>query len=56
MDELKIVTRELRLEYYNNYLYKHGVITEREHRKMQIAIWQRIRNLRAKEKTNNKKL
>ena len=25
------VTREIRLQYYNDYLYKKGVITKREH-------------------------
>ena len=39
-DNLKreIMTRELRLIYYNNYLFKNGVITKREHDKMNLAI------------------
>ena len=35
---LEIVTRELRLLYYNDYLFKNGVITKREHDKMNLAI------------------
>lgn len=39
-DELKleIMTRELRLLYYNNYLFNNGVITKREHDRMNLAI------------------
>ena len=36
--KLEIITRELRMLYYNDYLLKHGVITKREHDKMTIAI------------------
>ena len=36
--EVEIVTRELRLLYYNDYLFKNGVITKREHDKMNLAI------------------
>ena len=36
--KLEIMTRELRLLYYNNYLLKNGVITKREHEKMNLAI------------------
>ena len=36
--QLEIMTRELKLLYYNNYLLKHGVITKREHDKMNLAI------------------
>ena len=36
--ELEIMTRELRLLYYNEYLFKNGVITKREHDKMNLAI------------------
>ena len=36
--KLEIMTRELRLIYYNNYLLKNGVITKREHEKMNLAI------------------
>ena len=35
---LEIITKELRVLYYNNYLLKHGVITSREHSKMNLAI------------------
>ena len=35
---LEIITKELRMLYYNNYLLKHGVITSREHSKMNRAI------------------
>ena len=31
-------TREIRLHYYNDYLYSSGVITKREHDKMFLAI------------------
>ena len=36
--KLEIITRQLRMLYYNDYLLKHGVITKREHDKMNIAI------------------
>lgn len=36
--KLEIMTRELRLLYYNDYLLKSGVITKREHDKMNLAI------------------
>lgn len=35
---LEIMTRELRLLYYNNYLLKNNVITSREHGKLNLAI------------------
>lgn len=35
---LEIMTRELRLLYYNDYLLTKGVITKREHNKMYLAI------------------
>ena len=35
---LEIMTRELRLLYYNNYLFNSGVITKREYDKMNLAI------------------
>ena len=35
---LEIMTRELRLLYYNNYLLKSDVITSREHDKLNLAI------------------
>lgn len=36
--KLDIMTRELRLLYYNNYLFNSGVITKREYDKMNLAI------------------
>ena len=36
--KLEIMTRELRLLYYNDYLLKNGVISKREHDKMNLAI------------------
>ena len=36
--KLEIMTRELRLIYYNNYLLENNVITKREHDKMYLAI------------------
>jgi len=36
--KLEIMTRELRLLYYNNYLFQKGVITKREHDKMNLDI------------------
>lgn len=35
---IEIMTRELRLLYYNNYLLKNDVITSREHNKLNLAI------------------
>ena len=35
---LEIMTRELKLLYYNNYLFEKGVITKSEHDKMNLAI------------------
>lgn len=35
---LEIMTRELRLLYYNNYLLKNDVITSREHDKLNLVI------------------
>lgn len=32
------MTKELRLLYYNDYLFKNGVITKREFEKMNLAI------------------
>lgn len=34
----EIITRELRLLYYNNYLLNNGIITKREFDKMNLAI------------------
>lgn len=36
--KLEIMTRELRLLYYNNYLLKNNIITKREHDKMNLVI------------------
>ena len=36
--EIKETTRELRLLYYNNYLLQNGVISRRDHEKMNSAI------------------
>ena len=36
--EVEIMIRELRLLYYNNYLFKNGIITKREHDKMNLEI------------------
>lgn len=35
---VKAVSAELRLNYYNDYLLKKGVITKREHREMYMRI------------------
>ena len=35
---LEIMTQEIRLLYYNDYLLNRGVITKREHDKMNLAI------------------
>lgn len=34
----EIMTRELRLLYYNNYLWANGTISKREHDRMNLAI------------------
>ena len=34
----EIMTRELRLLYYNNYLLENGIISKREHDRMNLAI------------------
>lgn len=34
----EIITREIRLLYYNNYLLNNGIITKREFDKMNLAI------------------
>lgn len=34
----EIMTREIRLLYYNNYLLEKGIITKREHDKLNLAI------------------
>lgn len=45
----EIMTRELRLLYYNNYLLENGVITKREFEKMNLAIISRYGKRRCKE-------
>lgn len=35
---IDIMSREIRMLYYNNYLYEKGVITKREYEKMNLAI------------------
>ena len=37
-NQVRNVTRQLRLLYYNDYLLKCGAITQREHRKMREKI------------------
>lgn len=39
---VQIVTEEIWLNYFNNYLFKKGVITERMYRKMFVRILQHI--------------
>lgn len=36
--KLEIMTREIRLLYYNNFLLNYGIITKREYDKMNLAI------------------
>ena len=36
--KLEIMTRELRLIYYNDYLLKNDIISKREHEKMYLTI------------------
>lgn len=36
--KLKTVTREIRMIYYNNYLFENGIITKSEHSRMNNAI------------------
>ena len=35
---LELMAREIRLLYYNNYLFERGVISKREHERMNLAI------------------
>lgn len=42
----KQVAEEIWLHYFNNYLLEHGVITEREHRKMIALIAGRKRTVK----------
>jgi len=46
--ELKLVTEEFWLRYYNDYIFKHGVISEREYRKMFVMIIERTAKLKKK--------
>ena len=46
---LDIVTTELRMIYYNNYLLEKGVITKREHEEMYIDIISESRKRRGDE-------
>jgi len=39
--EVKIISEELWLNYFNNYLLKEGAISEREYWKMFVMILQR---------------
>ena len=34
----KLMSEEIRLIYYNDYLYEKGIITKSEHTKMNLAI------------------
>lgn len=45
----EIMTREIRLLYYNNYLLENGVITKREFEKMNLAIISKCGKRRCKE-------
>lgn len=47
--KFEIMTRELRLLYYNNYLLEKKVITKREHERMNIAIISRCGKRRRNE-------
>ena len=38
MLKLEIMTRELRLLYYNNYLLEKGIISKHEHNRINLAI------------------
>ena len=44
-----IMSREIRLLYYNNYLYEKGVITKRECEKLNLAIIEKCGQRRCKE-------
>lgn len=47
--KLEIMTRELRLNYYNNYLLENGIITKREHNTMNLIIMKESSLRRKKE-------
>ena len=38
MNQTTISAKQIILNYYNDYLFKNGVITKREHDKMNLAI------------------
>ena len=44
----RIVKEEFLLRYYNDYLFKHGTITEQEHRRMFVLIIERTAKLKKK--------
>lgn len=46
---IDIMSREIRMLYYNNYLYEKGVITKREYEKMNFAIIEKSGKRRCKE-------
>ena len=46
---IDIMSREIRLLYYNNYLYEKGVITKREYEKMNLAIIEKCGKRKHKE-------
>ena len=41
---IDIMAREIRMLYYNNYLYEKGIITKREYEKMNLAIIEKCGN------------
>ena len=47
--KLEIMTRELRLLYYNNYLLDNKVIAKREHERMNLAIISKYGKIRSNE-------
>ncbi len=46
---IDIMAREIRLHYYNNYLYEKGVIKKREYEKMNLTIIEKCGKRRHKE-------
>ena len=50
------VSRFIRLNYYNNFLFENGIITEREHQRMNNAIltkYQRTTHINNRSNLNN---
>ena len=43
--DLIVKTRLIRLTYYNDFLLKNGIITERDHKKMNNAILARYQKI-----------